>query len=227
MKRRTGNYMAKAAALAASLALVVGLMPAPALATASDGSQASRTPATSVLRAQTDSASDVRISGTDLIQKLITAAAVGVIDPEEAATMGAEWAAELFCEEVLGIKIGGSDEAALKEILAGIEELSQELNTLQRTVNNQELNQILNSLIPLLSKQTTSDVYTALSRIDSNSSTPEQKKQLRMSAVTDDLGIDEAHCQWQSGSGCEDHTRFRIGSHRDFAWRSRATRDWH
>ena len=213
MKRREGRRASRFIALVTSLVLVAGLMPLPAFADAGNsgggarqGGAAELLAAGNVLAAQGDGRGDAGISGADLIKKLVEAAAVAAIDPEEAATMGAEWAAELFCEEVLGISAGDANDAVLREILAGIEELKKDLNALQKTANSQELDQILNSLIPLLSKQTTSDVYASLAGIDASEATPELKEQKRISAVTDDLGIDEGH--WGSVENTYD----------DFAW---------
>lgn len=209
-KRKERAY--RVVAVIACLALVVGLMPAAAFAKAGDdiggksdgGGTGSAVASTQAAIAGGIQAADGQLSAQgavsaqelndtvkELIEKMIACAAVAVIDPEEAATMGAEWGAELFCKEVLGISVGSGEEAALRDILAGIKQLQDALTELQKTVENAELNQILNSLIPLLSKQTTSDVYNALQKIDSSEGTAEYKMQQRISALTDDLKITE------------------------------------
>jgi hypothetical protein len=102
MKKRKGNHLARVVALAASLALVVGLMPAPALAVAgaSDANAGPAANASCKLKAQSLRAGVTQQEGVDLAKKLVAHAIH--MDPQGAAQTALTWASGKLLDEMFG-----------------------------------------------------------------------------------------------------------------------------
>lgn len=128
-----------------------------------------------------------------MVSKLIAAAVT--MNPEEAASAVVEWATKALLGEIFNTPM--DQDAALKEILKELEILTKGLEELQRTANSQQLDNILNDVKPLITHQTSNDVYNALKGIDDDLAkgkiTEDDAKQERLSVLTSTLGIDESH----------------------------------
>lgn len=138
-------------------------------------------------------------SGKDaitLVSKLLGAAATG--DPAEVAAAVVEWGTENLIAAIFGVDMG--DDESLQQIMQDIKELKDELDTLQKTVNNQQLDSILNDLKDLLSDQSTYDVYNGLRDIDAKykdgTYSQTEAEQRRHSELTGSLGVTED--SWES-----------------------------
>lgn len=214
MKKRKGKQMTKAIALLASLALAVGLLPAPALAIAgggADGSGSSGALAIGALDANDDGAQAAadasademteyaayasslggkRDEAIDLTKKLI----IGLVkaDPEKMADTLLDWGLGKLLNVIFG-DVEPQEQASLDDVLAAIEKLESAVEELQNSVTGSQFNAVLNNVKPTLKSTTTHDVYSSLEDINDKQKegtySEETAKTLVLNALIEDLGI--------------------------------------
>ena len=199
MNARKEKRANKIIALIASLALVVGLMPAPAFAfTGQSGAEA-----VTSLTVASDSKTGGQLSAQNGDES------VGLSIPEDielatnlingaAFATGSgpvSWVIGQLMTALFGTIVDDDTQKKLDQVLSKLDEIEKDVKALSDKVTTIQLQTILNDLVPVTASNTPEILFSSLKQIDEDvadhTKTPDEAKAARLTALTKGIGIED------------------------------------